>query len=168
MNSGKAQLINLVKARMKNAMRTAANKMSFDMYSSGSLPDQMGGLAHLIQTNGEGIVGGINAATFTFWKNQFKELSGSGTYADIKKEMMDLYLACTRGTDQPDLIVSTRDLYSAYWESLSENQRYAGKDTPDTFKSIKFHGADVVYDNNDNFAHNAERMYFLNESVTVH
>lgn len=163
MNSGKAQLINLVKARMKNAMRTAANLMSTDIYSSGSLSNQMGGLAHIIQTNGQGTVGGINSTTHSWWRNQFKELDGTGTYADIKADMMDLYLACQRGTDVVDLIVSTRDLYSAYWDTLTDLQRYGNaNDTADTLKSLKFHNADVVYDNNDNFGATDEKMYFLN------
>ncbi len=171
MNNGKSALINLVKARMKNAMRTAANKMSLDIYSSGSLSNQMGGLAHIIQSAGTGTVGGINSSTYTFWQNQFKELDGTGTYADIKADMLDLYLACTRGTDQPDILVSTRDLYSAYWDALTDIQRYTKEDNPDTFKSLKFNGADVVYDNNDNFGATAEKMYFLNTdylSLRVH
>lgn len=57
-NSGKEQLINLMKARVKNAMRTAANNMSIDLYSSGSLTNQMGGLGALISTAGTGTVGG--------------------------------------------------------------------------------------------------------------
>lgn len=57
-NAGKEQLINLMKARVKNAMRTAANNMSIDLYSSGSLSNQMGGLGHIIQNDGTGTVGG--------------------------------------------------------------------------------------------------------------
>ncbi len=49
MNNGKEQIIDLASARTRNAMRTAANNMSLDVYSDGSLTNQMGGLAHLIQ-----------------------------------------------------------------------------------------------------------------------
>ena len=62
MNSGKEQIINLAEARVKNAMRTAANYMSIDLYSDGALANQMGGLALLIQSNGQGTVGGKLAA----------------------------------------------------------------------------------------------------------
>jgi hypothetical protein len=58
MNNGKEKIIDLMKARTKNAIRTAANNMSVDLYSSGSLTNQMGGLGLLIQTNGQGTVGG--------------------------------------------------------------------------------------------------------------
>src|SRR5688572_5574391 len=73
MNSGSEQLIDLAEARVKNAMRTAANNMSVDLYSSGALANQMGGLALIIQNAGTGTVGGINSSTYTFWKNKFRE-----------------------------------------------------------------------------------------------
>jgi hypothetical protein len=164
MNSGKNRIIDLVKARTKNAMRTAANNMSVDLYSSGSLSNQLGGLAHIIQTNGEGTVGGIISGTYTFWKNQFREMTGTGTWSKstIKNDMKQVWLTCVRGTDKPDLIVSTHDFYSAYWENLSDLQRYRNDDLPDTFTSVKFMSADVIFDSNDNFATTGERQYFLN------
>lgn len=166
MNSGGNRIVDLAEARLTNAMRTAANNQSIDLYSSGALTNQMGGLAHIIQTNGEGTVGGINAATYTFWKNQFREISGTGTYtkATIKGEMNALWMACVRGTDKPDLLVSTHDFYSLFWESLTDLQRYGdgGGSATAGFQSLKFHSADVIYDDNSNFATNGERMYFLN------
>ena len=58
MNNGPERMINLVKARIKNAMHTAANMMSVDVYSDGALTNQIGGLAHIIQNDGTGTVGG--------------------------------------------------------------------------------------------------------------
>lgn len=162
MNAGKEKIIDLMKARTKNAVRTAANQMSVDLYSSGSLTNQMGGLGHLIQSDGGGTVGGIDSTTYTFWKNKFKELDGTGTYADIRADMKDLWLQLVRGTDKPDMIVSTHDLYSAYWEALSDLQRYKNNDEPDTFQSVMFMSAPVMFDNNDNFTTTGEKMYFLN------
>lgn len=174
MNSGPERLINLAESRMKNAMRTAANNMSVDLYSSGALTNQMGGLAHIIQTNGQGTVGGINSATYTFWRNQFKEAAGTGTWSKstIKGEMNALYLACVRGGDKPDLIVSSHDFFAAYWESLQDLQRYASADDATAgFRALKYVDADVIFDSNSNFSTTAERMYFLNTdylSLVVH
>jgi len=164
-NAGKEQLIDLAAARTKNAMRTAANNMSLDLYSSGSLTNQMGGLGHIIQTNGQGTVGGIDSATYTWWRNKFKEMSGAGTYADIKTDMMSVWMDTTRGTDQVDLIVSTQDLYSAYWASLVPNQRYTSDDKEATmgFNSLRFQQADVIFDRQStNFTATGEKMYFIN------
>lgn len=162
-NSGKNQIIDLMKARTKNAIRTASNNMSIDMYSTGALSNQMGGLGHIIQTDGNGTVGGIVASTYTFWKNKFKEATGTGpSYTDLKQDMLTLWLSMVRGTDKPDLIVSTHDLYTVYWDQLSDLQRYKNEDTPDTFQSLKFQSADVMFDSNSNFTATGEKMYFLN------
>ena len=165
MNAGSSKLIDLAEARIQNAKRTAANNMSVDLYSSGALANQLGGLALIIQTNGQGTVGGIDSATYTFWRNQFREIAGSNTWtkSTIKGDMNALYLSCVRGGDKPDLIVSTHDFFSAYWESLQDLQRYASADEGTAgFRSLKYVDADVIFDDNANFGKTAERMYFLN------
>lgn len=166
MNSGSNQIIDLAKARLKNAVRTASNNASVDIYSSGSLTNQMGGLGALITAAGTGTVGGINSSTYAWWQNQFLEITGTNTWtkSTIKGFMNTLWLACVRGTDKPDLIVSTNDFYSAYWEGLQDLQRFttAGKSASYGFDSIKYLDCDVVHDLNTNFASTGETMYFVN------
>lgn len=171
MNSGKEAMINLVKARKKNAMNTAANNLSIDIYSDGSLSNQVGGLANLIQTDGNGTVGGINAANFAFWQNQFKEMTGTDTAASpsvanaaqMKADMNALWLSTVRGKDSPDLIVSTHDLFALFELGEQDKQRYADATLADAgFDNIKYKSAPVVFDDNSNFGTTAEKMYFLN------
>jgi hypothetical protein len=166
-NAGKEQIINLVKTRVKNAMRTAANNMSVDLYSNGAAANQMGGLAHIIQNDGTGTVGGIVSGTYTFWMNQFQESAGTNatSTSTIRPEMQTLWLKCVRGTDMPDLLISTHDFYTLYWQSLTDLQRY-GNDSKDSanagFNNLKFNQADVIFDSNDNFSTTGEKMYFVN------
>ncbi len=165
MNSGKNQIIDLAKSRLKNAMRTAANNMSVDIYSDGALTNQMGGLKNIITADGSGTVGGINSATYAWWANQYLEITGSGawTKSNIKGYMNTVWLACVRGTDKPDLLVSTNDFYSAYWESLQDLQRFASADPATAgFDSLKYVTADVMHDLNSNFTSTGETMFFLN------
>lgn len=166
-NSGKNQIVDLAKSRLKNAMRTAANNMSVDLYSTGALTNQMGGLGAIITSDGTGTVGGIVSGTYTFWKNQFREIPSSNawTKSTIRDEMQALWISQVRGTDKPDLIVSTNDMYSAYWGGLSDNQRYTNDEKNEAtvgFQSLKFNTADVMHDNNSNFTATGEKMYFLN------
>jgi len=171
MNSGKEAMINLVKARKENAMRTAANNFSVDIYSDGSETNQINGLSALITTDGTGTVGGIVAGTYTFWKNQFKEMTGTNTAASpsvtnaasMKADMNALWLACNRGADKPDLIVMTHDFYSLYELGEQQLQRYADSDLAKAgFTTLKYKSADVIFDDNTNFATTGERAYFLN------
>lgn len=165
MNSGSNQIIDLAKARLKNAIRTAANNSSVDIYSTGALTNQMGGIGGIISTDGTGTIGGIVSGTYTWWKNQFKEIPSSNAWSksNIKGYMNELWLNCVRGTDKPDLIVSTNDFYAAYWESLQDNQRFMStKSAGWGFDSIKYLDADVVHDLNTNFTATGETMYFIN------
>jgi len=171
MNKGKEQLFNLVKARVNNAKHTAANQFSVDLYSDGTETNQIGGLANIIQTAGTGTVGGINSATYTFWKNQFKEATGTNTAASpstanaaqFKGDMNDLWLSCVRGVDKPDLLVMSHDFYSLYELGEQQLQRYTDADMAKAgFNSLKYKSADVIFDDNTNFATTAEKAYFLN------
>lgn len=165
MNSGGNRIADLAKARLKNAIRTAANYQSIDLYSSGALTNQMGGLGHIVTNDGTGTVGGIVSGTYTFWKNQFYEAPSSNAVSksNIKGYMNTLWLSCVRGTDKPDLIVSSHDFYSYYWESLQDLQRFASADRAEAgFPELKYNTADVVFDSNSNFLTTAEKMYFLN------
>ena len=167
-NSGKEAMKNLVTLRKNNAIKTAANNFSIDLYSDGALANQIGGLANIIQTNGQGTVGGINSATWTFWRNQFREISGSGAYTKdtIQGEMNALWMALTRGTDMPDMVVMSHDFFTVFEASLQQNARYTNDDATGTgnvgFMSYKYKGADVFFDDNTNFTTTAEKAYFLN------
>ncbi len=162
MNNSEQRMVNLVKARIKNAMRTAANNMSVDIYSDGSLTNQIGGLAALVTQAGTGTVGGIVSGTYTFWKNQFVDMASPAS-TNIIGYMNTLWLSLVRGTDKPDLIVSSHDLYNYYESALQANQRYAdSKAASAGFESLKYKTASVIFDSNTNFTSTTEDMYFLN------
>jgi hypothetical protein len=127
----------------------------------------MGGLGHIIQNDGTGTVGGINSSTYTFWQNQFHEITGSDawTKSNIKGYMNALWLTLVRGSDKPDLLVSSHDFFAAYWESLQDLQRYAQTDEATAgFQALKYVSADIIFDSNSNFGTTAEKMYFLNNN----
>lgn len=170
-NAGKNAMINLVKTKKANALKTAANNFSIDLYSDGSLSNQIGGLANIIQTAGTGTVGGINSSTFPFWQNQIKEMTGTDLAAtpneanslSMKADMNDLWLGLNRGADRPDLIVMSHDLYALYEIGQQQLQRYMDADRAKVgFMGLKYKDADVIFDDNTNFATTAEKAYFLN------
>lgn len=164
-NSGRSAMINLVKTKKANVLKTAANNFSVDAYSDGSLANQIGGLAQIIQTNGQGTVGGINSATWTFWQNKFLEIAGSNAYTKdtLKGEFNKLWLRLTRGADKPDLIVLSHDFYSVYESGEQQLQRYMDEDMANSgFANLKYKSAQVIFDDNANFTTTAEKGYFLN------
>ena len=172
MNNGKEAMFRLVKARKKNALNTAANNLSVDIYSDGTLTNQIGGLGALITTDGTGTVGGITAgAAQTWWKNQFKEASGTNAAAAptvalseaFVGDMNNIWLSLVRGSDKPDCIVFTHDFYALYELSSQDKQRYASSELAKAgFETMKYKSADVVFDDNTNFGTSDELGYLLN------
>lgn len=164
MNNSMERMINLVKARIDVAMATAANNMSVDLYSDGALSNQIGGLQHIITSDGTGTVGGIVAGTYTFWKNKFTEILTDATaFANVKTAMNKQWLAQTRGNDKPDLIVLSHDLYTVYEGGLQDLQRYGdAKMGALGFEALKYKSGSVIFDDNTNFGTTSEIGYFLN------
>lgn len=162
-NNSEERLINLAKTRLNVAYATAANNMSIDLYSDGALPNQIGGLKHIITEDGTGTVGGIVSGTYTFWKNKFEEVAGDAAYATLKAAMNKHWLALNRGADKPDLLVASHDFYAMYEGGLQDNQRYAdAKMASLGFESLKYKTASIIFDDNANFGTTAELIYFLN------
>lgn len=168
-NAGKDRIVALVKARIRNAMNTFANNFSFDMYSDGSLSNQISGLQALVTDAGTGTVGGIDSSTWAFWRNVVQSAAaplqgGAGITpgpTTIESLMLPLYIALTRGNDKPDLIVSSDDYYTFFEQSQTSIKRYVDQDMADAgFMSLKYKGADVVFDGNSGMP--AAHMYFLN------
>ena len=168
-NSGESRIINLVKSRIKNAVRTFKNNFSSDVYSSGSLPNQINGLQALVADAGTGTVGGIDSATWAFWKNKVQSaaapLQGGGAITPsattIESLMLPLWLALTRGDDQPDLIVSDNNYFTFFETSQTSIKRYTDETKANAgFVSMKYKGADVIFDGGSGIT--ANHMYFLN------
>lgn len=170
MNSGENRMVNLVKTRISNAKKSAANGMSRDIYSSGSLPNQISGIQVLVADNGQGTVGGIDASTFTFWRNVVQSaaspLQGGSAItpspSTIESLMLPLWLRLTRGADKPDLIVADETYFTYYEQSQTSLKRYAPSDNGQGgMVAMKYKSADVIHDSAASGIPSAH-MYFLN------
>src|SRR5574343_36096 len=64
-NSGESRIFSLAKSKMKNAIRTFNNNFSSDLYSAGTLSNQINGLQALVSDLGTGTVGGMDSSTYT-------------------------------------------------------------------------------------------------------
>jgi hypothetical protein len=169
-NSGPEQMIDLLESRIVNAEKTMQNNFSSDLYSDGTADGgkQIGGLQLLVaDTPTSGTVGGINRLNWTFWRNQSFDATTDGgaavTAANIQSYMNTMYLRTSRGTDHSDLIIADNNYYNAYWQSLQAIQRVGDSEMADAgFQTLKFMGADVVFDGGYGGAAPANHMYFLN------
>lgn len=169
-NTGKEQVIDLLEARIENAMDSFANNLSADMYSDGTASSgkQIGGLQLLVADDPTtGTVGGINRATWSFWRNyKYSAASdggGAASATNIQSYMNQVYLNTSRGTDKTDLILADNAYYQFYLQSLQSIQRITNTDMASAgFTNLEFMGAPVVFDGGVGGACPASHMYFLN------
>jgi len=152
-NRGREAILNLLEGKIDNAERTLENNISIGLYSDGATPKQLIGLQALIaDAPTTGVVGGIDRAIWTFWRNQTQSITVGGVdpdtdYAAIRAGLNAAWLKVTRGRDKPDLILADDVLYSGYEWGLQDNQRYSSSRLGELgFMTLKYKGADMVYD----------------------
>ncbi len=178
-NNGENRIVNLVKTKIKNAQKSMANGLAEDLYSSGSLSNQIGGLQSIIADAGTGTVGGIDSGTFTFWQNVVQSaaapLQGGSAITPgsttIESLMLPLYLRLTRGADHPDLIVMDETYFTFFEQSQTSLKRYAPDDDGQAgMLAMKYKNADVFHDSSASGISSAHG-YFINTdylSLVVH
>lgn len=170
-NAGPQRIANLAKARIKNAIHTFANNFSADMYSDGTLTNQIDGLQKMVADTPTNTVGGINAGTWAFWQNKVQSaaapiqggaaITPSAVAGVMESLMLPLLIEQTRNNDKPDLIVSSNDYFQFYEGGLVSNKRYMESESANGgFMSLMYHGIPVIFDGSSGMA--ASRMYFLN------
>ena len=167
-NAGESRIINLVKARVNNAIRSFKNGLSNDLYSDGTATNQIGGLQAVVADAGTGTVGGINSATFPFWQSIVQSaaapLQGGSAITPsattIESLMLPLWLKLTRGDDKPDLIVASNDYFTFFETSQSSLKRYSDNNADAGFVQMMYKTAKVIFDGGSGIP--VAHMYFLN------
>lgn len=173
-NAGKAQMINLLDGRMQVAEKQLLNQLSAGVYSdgTGNGGKDITGLAAAISTAPtSGTYGGINRATWAFWRNvAFSGVTDGGaavSSANIQSYMNRVLLQTIRGTDAPDIAVADNNYYRFFLESMQAIQRVTDeKDAASGFSSLAYYGAgkkmSVFCDGGIGGSIPTNRMYFIN------
>jgi hypothetical protein len=170
-NSGEEQIIDLFDARMDVAESSIENLIATGIYSdgTGSNGKQITGLQAMVTASpSTGIVGGIDRATWSFWRNQTFDFSGdlgvSASASNIQTGFNRLYAASTRGSDVCDLILLDNNFWSFFMSSLQNIQRMPGssKMAELGFVASKYMNADVVLDGGIGGNIPTSSGYFLN------
>lgn len=152
-NAGKEQMIDLLEARLNVAESTMMNKLAQSIYSdgTGSGGKEVTGLNAAVPSDPTtGTYGGIDRATWTFWRSKlydFSVQSVTPSATTIQAAMNTLWGNTVRGADRPDLIVLDTVYWSYYMGSLQAIQRFTDPNSASLgFPTVKFMDADVVLD----------------------
>lgn len=151
-NSGREQMIDLMEARLSVAESSMANLISAGVYSdgTGSGGKEIDGLEAAVPLDPTAApYGGIDGATFTFWRNQVSDQTAAAGLdpTQIQGFWNLLWSNLVRGSDRPDLIPCDGTVWNTYIASLQNQQRFSNTNEGDAgFMTIKFMDADVVLD----------------------
>ncbi|MDR1474111.1 MAG: phage major capsid protein [Endomicrobium sp.] len=161
MNRTPEGILNLLKAELEVQETSCKNTMASSLFSNGSNPLQIGGLQQLIADNpATGVVGNIDRATNSWWRNKSIALSESPTADELKAAMNQMVLWCSIDTDRPGIIVMDENYYALYESTLQTIQRIVSSNKGDSgYQSIDFKGIPVIYDSNCP----ANHAYFVND-----
>ena len=151
-NSGDSVIEKLVASKIKNAYRSYRNNFSSDLWSAGSLANQIGGVQHFIADTNTNTVGGISANDWSFWRNTVFDLSSNsvtiGANTIENSVLLPLWMDLDRGGDDcPDLIVMSPTWYQYFHQSQAALKRYASAESVKAgIGALKFQFADVIWD----------------------
>jgi hypothetical protein len=165
-NSGEPAVLQLLAERIKVTESTMANNLAQGAYSDGSSygGKQVAGLgAAILAAPTSGVYGGIDRASYTFWRNYATGSLGAQTVTTIGPNMTKVYLNTKRGADHVDLILADNTLGALFISSLQPNQRFMNPKLAEAgFDNVRFMGADVVVDGGYGGFAPSNVMYFLN------
>jgi len=163
-NSGKEQIIDLLEERIGVSESTMANLIAEGIYSDGTANGgkEITGLDLAVSvTPTTGTYGGINRATWTFWRNYFD--GTTVTSSNVQTLLNTAWSSLVRGADRPDLIVMDSLFWGIYVASLQAQQRFMSPEVGNLgFPTLKFMDADVVLDGGIGGFATASACYVLN------
>jgi hypothetical protein len=152
-NRGKEAIIKMVTSKIDNLQRSLVDKMEVAMFSDGTgdggkAIDGLGNIIAVAPTTGT--VGTINRATYSWWRNNYKSMSGESMSVYLRKRMNTMFNDCGQQGEGisrfPDLIVTTQDVYEAYENELVEIKQVVNKEVGDLgFGDLTYKGRPITW-----------------------
>ena len=149
-NNGPEQIVNLLKAKVKQAEITISEMFNAHLMSKaapGNSGKNFQGINVLIGDASSTVttVGGIDAtdAANAWWRSYVERTAGVLTLEDIGLA----FHRASRGTARPDLALTTLALYMSFEAQLQPAQRFTDPKLAEVgFDNLVYHGARVAWD----------------------
>jgi hypothetical protein len=127
MNAGEEGIVPLMTAEMEDAKTGMMDQLSTSLFSNGTGQaglEMDGLLAAVDDGTNVATYAGINRTTYTWWQANYTALGGALTLS----AMATMYDSCEHGSKRPDVIVTTKDIWSDYEALLSDQIRFINND----------------------------------------
>lgn len=159
-NSGQSAIFDLLRQKIQVLEMSMSEFMDEKIHGDASTKSGKDflGLDELVEDvtgASQSTVGGIDRATYTWWRNQYDTASA----ASLTSKMRSFYNACGKGRSKPDIIITTYDLYETYEDQNAGLLRVSDIGLLDAgFENVRFRRATIMP--NENCI--TGNMYFLN------
>ena len=167
-NRGQSAIINIMNAKLDNLQGSMIDKLETSLFSDGTgdSSKEIDGLGNIVpSTNTTGTIGGINAGTYTWWRNNATSMTGKSAAAYLRQYMNTMFNNCGQmgeGVSRfPDIIVTDQTTYEYYESETIEIGRVlmGDKTMADLgFGELAFKGRPITWSP----AASAQKMFFLN------
>ena len=158
-NRGKNQIINYMTAKLNNVQNSLVDELETQLFSAQS-GNTMNGLADLIGTSAN-TVHGIAESTYTWFAPNRTTMTGLSFSVYGLSYMSTMLRSCMNNLrmDQPDILVTTSEIYGYYEDETMEQKQIVNKKLGDAgFTSLEYKGVPIIWSP----AATADAMYFLN------
>ncbi len=117
----KVQLLNLLDEQMESLKEGFLQKLDLEMHRDGTQDaDAIAGLDVLISTApNTGVVGGLDAATATYWRNYAKTAISTASIGTLAQEMEAAWRKCIKNGGSPDFILAGGKFIDAYRKEIT-------------------------------------------------
>ena len=158
-NSGDTAVLNLLKGKIAQAEMTLREIVGKEILQAPASkdPNSLTGLGDIIDNADPPAttVGGINPATYTWWRNQVEDPVTNSW----KVFLAQLYIKCTEGREHPDLTVTTKAVYGNLEAQMAGQVRVTSKEFDDFgYDNVLYKGMPIVAD----FFCEAGLLYMIN------
>jgi hypothetical protein len=153
--TGKNAKIKLAASRVQNTKSSMMADWNRQFYGAGTGNGgkDLGGIGLLVPADPTtGSVGGINRASFPFWRSrQTLGTKTTNAYDNLRSAMELIYNTCSKGAyeEHPEWFVFNQTDFQGYAKTLTANERFVDKKSADggwNNKVFAFKGAKVTFD----------------------
>ena len=117
----KVQLLNLLDEQMESLKEGFLQRLDLELHRDGTQdPDALAGLDVLVSTTPTtGVVGGLDSATATYWRNHAETGIATGAVGNLAQKMELAWRKCIKNGGSPDFILAGGKFIDAYRKEIT-------------------------------------------------
>lgn len=117
----KVQLLNLLDEQMESLKEGFMKKLDLELHRNGTQDtDAVAGLDALVATApATGVIGGLDGATATYWRNNAQTGISTATVGTLATAMEQNWRKCIKNGGSPDFILAGGDFIDAYRKEIT-------------------------------------------------